>query len=128
MARNAKLSYWVSSSSKFSIAALCAAFVVFWFCKFFFGSHPHYAIKPLYFHLAIKISAGVSLPLAPMFLGHLYVQLDIVTRVRRDPVTKLPPPSTVLFYSSCYSSIVPNIWQSVNLLALLERSTTHVRG
>ena len=35
-------------------------------------------MKPLYFRLAIKISTGVSLPLAPMFLGHLYVQLDIM--------------------------------------------------
>ena len=69
MSGNAKLSYWVSSSSKFSVAARHAAFVVFWLCKFVFRSHPHYAVKPLYFHLAIKISAGVSLPLAPMFLG-----------------------------------------------------------
>ena len=78
MAGNAKLSYWISSSSKFSIAARRAAFVLFWLCKFVFGSHPHYAIKPLYFHLAIKIFAGVSLQLALMFLGHLYVQLDIL--------------------------------------------------
>ena len=35
-------------------------------------------MKPLYFRLAIKIAVGVSLPLAPMFLGHLYVQLDIL--------------------------------------------------
>ena len=35
-------------------------------------------MKPLYFWLAIKISTRVSLPLAPMFLGHLYVQLDIL--------------------------------------------------
>ena len=35
-------------------------------------------MKPLYFRLAIKIFAGVSLPFAPMFLGHLYVQLDIL--------------------------------------------------
>ena len=35
-------------------------------------------MKPLYFRLAIKISAGVSLPLASMFLGHLYVQLGIL--------------------------------------------------
>ena len=55
-----------------------AAFVVFWLCKFVFGSHPHYAIKPLHFRLAIKIAAGVSLLLALMFLGHLYVQLDIL--------------------------------------------------
>ena len=78
MTGNAKLSYWVSSSSKFSAAARRAAFIAFWLCKFVFGSHPRYAIKPLYFSLAIKISAGVSLPLAPMFLGHLYVQLDIL--------------------------------------------------
>ena len=70
---NAKLSYWVSSSSKFFVAAHRVAFVVFWLCKFVFGSHPHYTVKPLYFRLAIKISIGVSLPLAPMFLGHLYV-------------------------------------------------------
>ena len=73
MIGNAKLSYWVSSSSKFSVSARRAAFVTFWICKFIFGFHPHYAIKPLYFHLAIKIAVGVSLPLALMFLGHLYV-------------------------------------------------------
>ena len=78
MTGNAKLSYWMSSSSKFSAAARRTAFIAFWLCKFFFGSHSHYAIKPLYFLLAIKISAGVSLSLAPMFLGHLYVQLDIL--------------------------------------------------
>ena len=78
MAGNGKLFYWVSSCSKFSIAARRAAFIAFWLCKFVFGSHPHYAIKPLYFRLAIKISAGVSQPLDPMFLGHLYVQLDIL--------------------------------------------------
>ena len=77
MSGNAKLSYWVSSS-KFFVSDHRAAFVVFWLCKFIFGSHPHYAVKPLYYCLAIKISAGVSLPLAPMFLGHLYVQLDIL--------------------------------------------------
>ena len=78
MSGNAKLSYWVSSSSKFSIFASRVAFVVFLLCKFVFGSHPHYAVKPLYFCLAVKIFARVSLPLAPMFLGHLYVQLDIL--------------------------------------------------
>ena len=78
MTGNAKLSYWVSSSSKFFVVACRVAFVAFWLCKFIFRSHPHYAIKPLYFPLAVKISAGVSLLLAPMFLGHLYVQLDIL--------------------------------------------------
>ena len=48
MSGNAKLSHWV-------------------------GALPYYAIKLLCFCLAIKIFAGVSLPLVPMFLGHLYV-------------------------------------------------------
>ena len=78
MSGKAKLSYWVSSSSKFFVVARHLAFIAFWLCKFIFGSHPHYAVKPLYLRLAIKISAGISLPLAPMFLGHLYVQLDIL--------------------------------------------------
>ena len=63
---------------------LRAAFVTFWLCKFIFGSHPHYAIKPLYFQLAIKISTGVSLSFTPMFLGHLYVQLDILQSDERQ--------------------------------------------
>ena len=73
MSGNAKLSYWVSSPAKISDVAHRSAFITFWLCKFIFGSHPHYAVKPLYFRLAIKISTGVSLPLASMFLGHLYV-------------------------------------------------------
>ena len=40
MTRNAKLSYWVSSSSMFSMTARCAAFVAFWLCKFFSGPTP----------------------------------------------------------------------------------------
>ena len=75
---NAKLSHWVGAFSKASDVVRFAAFVTFWLCKFIFGSHPHYAIKPLYFRLAINISTGVSLPLAPMFLGHLYVRLNIL--------------------------------------------------
>ena len=78
MSGNAKLSFWVNSTTKISIAARRATFITFWLCKFIFGSHPHYAMKPLYFLLAIKISAEVGLPLAPMFLGHLYFQLDIL--------------------------------------------------
>ena len=58
MAENAKLSYWVSSSSKFSIAARRMDFVAFWLSKFVFGSQPYYAIKPLYICLAIKYLLG----------------------------------------------------------------------
>ena len=55
---NAKLSYWVSSSSKFSAAAHRVANIAFWLCKFVFGSHPHYAIKPLYFRWLSKYLRG----------------------------------------------------------------------
>nr|XP_023874071.1 uncharacterized protein LOC111986625 [Quercus suber] len=73
MSGNMKLSHWVKSFSKASVAILHAAFVMFWLYKFIFSSHPHYAVKPLYFQLAIKISTRVSLSLAPIFLGHLHL-------------------------------------------------------
>ena len=76
---------------------------MFWLCKFIFGSHPHYAVKPLYFRLAIKIFAGVSLPLAPMFLGHLYVQLDIL-RSDEDQVG-----SCHIITSSVHSTILQHL-------------------
>ena len=69
MSGNAKLPHWVGAFSKASDVVCRVAFVAFWLCKFIFGSHPHYALKPLYFLLAIKISVGMSLPLAPMVLG-----------------------------------------------------------
>ena len=77
VSRNTKLSHWVGAFLKASTAVRRAAFITFWLCKFVFSLHPHYVVKPLYFRLAIKISTRASLPLAPMFLGHLYIQLDI---------------------------------------------------
>ena len=91
------------TSSKFSVFAHSAAFVVFWLCKFVFGSHPYYAVKPLYFRLAIKIAARVSLPLAPMFLRHLYVQLDIL---RSD---KSQAGSCHIVTSSVHSTILQHL-------------------
>ena len=44
---NAKLSHWVRAFFKASTAVHRATFVMFWLCKFIFGSHPYYAIKPL---------------------------------------------------------------------------------
>ena len=49
MSDNAKLSHWVGAFSKASDAIRGVAFVAFWLCKFIFRSHPHYAVKPLYF-------------------------------------------------------------------------------
>ena len=64
---NAKLSHWVRAFFKAFDVVRYATFIAFWLCKFIFGSHPHYVVKLLYFRLAIKISTGVSLLLAPIF-------------------------------------------------------------
>jgi hypothetical protein len=55
-----------------------AAFVAYWLSKCIFGEPPTYSIKPLYFHIAVKIVAGVCFPLAPLLLGQLYTQLDML--------------------------------------------------
>jgi hypothetical protein len=55
-----------------------AVFVAYWLSKCVFGEHPAYLIKPLYFPLAVKIAAGTCFPLAPLLLGQLYTQLDLL--------------------------------------------------
>jgi hypothetical protein len=56
----------------------CAAFVLYWLCKCTFGNSPYYLINTAYIPLAIKISIGHCFPLALLFLGHLYSQLDLL--------------------------------------------------
>ena len=48
MSGNAKLSHLVGAFSK-AFDVVCTAFFAFWLYKFIFGTHPHYAVKPLYF-------------------------------------------------------------------------------
>ncbi len=55
-----------------------AAFILYWLCKCTFGNSPYYSINIVYIPLAIKISTGHCFPLAPLFLGHLYSQLDLL--------------------------------------------------
>jgi hypothetical protein len=55
-----------------------AAFILYWLCKCLFGNFPYYAVNTLYIPLAVKISTGYCFPLAPLFLGHLYSQLDLL--------------------------------------------------
>jgi hypothetical protein len=54
------------------------AFVAYWLSKCVFGEHLAYSIKPLYFPLAVKIAAGAYFPFAPLLLGQLYTQLDLL--------------------------------------------------
>ena len=55
-----------------------STFVAYWLSKCVFGEHPIYSIKPLYFPITVKITAGVCFPLAPLLLGQLYTQLDLL--------------------------------------------------
>ena len=55
-----------------------ATFIVYWLCKCVFGNLPYYTVNTLYIPLAVKISIGCRFPLALMFLGHLYSQLDLL--------------------------------------------------
>uniref|UniRef100_A0A2N9G1U9 Aminotransferase-like plant mobile domain-containing protein n=1 Tax=Fagus sylvatica TaxID=28930 RepID=A0A2N9G1U9_FAGSY len=55
-----------------------AAFVLYWLCKCTFGNFPCYSVNTTFIPLAIRISTGHCFPLAPLFLGHLYSQLDLL--------------------------------------------------
>ena len=55
-----------------------AAFILYWLCKCTFGNSPYYSINTVFISLAIRISTGHCFPLAPLFLGHLYSQLDLL--------------------------------------------------
>jgi hypothetical protein len=55
-----------------------ATFVAYWLSKCVFGEPPAYSIKLLYFRITIKITVGVCFPLAPLLLGQLDTQLDLL--------------------------------------------------
>ena len=54
-----------------------AGFLALWLSKFFFSEFPRYGIKSTFFPFAIKLARGTQYSLAPMFLGHVYSQLDL---------------------------------------------------
>ena len=51
-------------------------FLAFWLNKFLFSEFPGYGVKSTFFPLAIKLARGAQYPLAPLFLGHVYSQLN----------------------------------------------------
>ena len=51
-------------------------FLTFWLSKFLFSKFPGYGIKSAFFPLVNRLAWGAQYPLAPMFLGHIYSQLD----------------------------------------------------
>ncbi|KAL0010455.1 hypothetical protein SO802_005563 [Lithocarpus litseifolius] len=55
-----------------------AGFLELWLSKFLFSEFSGYRIKSAFFPLAIRLAWGAQYPLAPMFLGHVYPQLDLL--------------------------------------------------
>ena len=70
---------WVATFSQEKNKAIKqAGFLALWLSKFLFSEFPRYGIKSTFFPLAIKLARGTRYPLAPMFLGHIYSQLDLL--------------------------------------------------
>ena len=53
-----------------------AGFLAFWLSKFLFSEFLGYGVKSTFFPLVIKLAQGTQYPLAPLFLGHVYSQLN----------------------------------------------------
>ena len=74
----AKLSSWVHTFSAkghmgfIVLFSLSSVYVILCFAS------PRYSIKLENFLMVIKISVRVSLPLGPLFLGHLLTRLDVL--------------------------------------------------
>jgi len=70
---------WVATLSQENYKIVKQArFLALWLSKFIFSEFPGYGIKSTFFPLAIKLAQGTRYPLAPMFLGHVYSQLDLL--------------------------------------------------
>ena len=75
----AKMGRWVMNLSREKDKAVRqVGFLTLWLSKFLFNEFPVYGIKSVFFPLTIKLSWGAQYPLAPMFLGHVYSQLDLL--------------------------------------------------
>ena len=79
--KSARMGKWVMSLSQEKDKAVRqAGFLTLWLSKFFFGEFSGYGIKFIFFSLAIRLAWGAQYPLAPIFLGHVYSQLDLLHR------------------------------------------------
>ena len=75
--KSARMGRWVMSLSREKDKEVRrAGFLAFWFSKFLFSEFPRYGIKSALFPLVISLARGDQYPLAPMFLDHVYSQLD----------------------------------------------------
>ena len=77
----ARMGKWVMNLSREKDKAVRrAGFLALWLSKFLFSEFPGYGVKSVFFPLAIRLAWGAQYPLAPMFLGHVYSQLDLLHR------------------------------------------------
>ena len=75
--KSARMGRWVMSlSCEKDKEVRRAGFLAFWLNKFLFSEFPRYEIKSALFPLVISLARGAQYPLAPMFLGDVYSQLD----------------------------------------------------
>ena len=73
----ARMDKWVMSLSREKDKEVrWVGFLTFWLSKFLFSKFPGYGIKSAFFPLVNRLAWGAQYPLAPMFLGHVYSQLD----------------------------------------------------
>lgn len=67
-----------NSSNENKKSVMQARFLVLWLSKFLFSELPSYGVKSMFFSLTIRMARGTRYPLAPMFLGYIYSQLDLL--------------------------------------------------
>ena len=71
------MGWWVMSLSREKDKEVRrAGFLAFWLSEFLFSEFLGYGIKSALFPLVISLAKGAQYPLTPMFLGHVYSQLD----------------------------------------------------
>ena len=75
----ARMGKWVMNLSREKDKAVRRArFLALWLSKFLFSEFLGYVVKSIFFPLAIRLAWGAQYPLASMFLGHVYSQLDLL--------------------------------------------------
>ena len=94
-----------------------AGFLALWLSKFLFSEFLGYGVKYVFFHLAIRLAQGAQYPLAPMFLGHIYSQLDLLHGDEVEVILAMLSLCLFIVPFSRYScgTVLLLFWQSVGV-------------
>lgn len=60
------------------------AMLAYWLSRFIFTDFPYEHVQQRTLPLAVMLATGARLPLAPLFLGHLYRMLDLISNDEKD--------------------------------------------